>query len=322
MGKIREIPLAALKLNEFIKNKVKEIAEEVKDGIAINALSGGVDSSVVTLLGFKALGGQLKTYFIDTGLMRHQEPQYVVSIFKSLGVPVELIKAKKQFFNALKGIEDPEKKRNAVTHVFYKEVFGDLVKKSGAKYLLQGTNYTDVEETVAGIKRQHNILTQLGIDTKKAYGYHVIEPVIELRKTAIRKVGRALGLPKELYGRPPFPGPALSARVIGEVTPQRVEIVRKATRIVEEELGKTSAFQYLAILHQDRVTGMRNGKRDFGLQIEVRCWDSKDAREGTPTRLPFDTLLKLGDRITGEVPGVVSVTYNITRKPPSTIEAI
>ena len=322
MGKIREIPLAALKPNEFIKNKVKEIAEEVKDGIAINALSGGVDSSVVTLLGFKALGGQLKTYFIDTGLMRHQEPQYVVSIFKSLGVPVELINAKKQFFNALKGIEDPEKKRNAVTHVFYKEVFGDLVKKSGAKYLLQGTNYTDVEETVAGIKRQHNILTQLGIDTKKAYGYHVIEPVIELRKTAIRKVGRALGLPKELYGRPPFPGPALSARVIGEVTPQRVEIVRKATRIVDEELGKTSAFQYLAILHQDRVTGMRKGKRDFGLQIEVRCWDSKDAREGTPTRLPFDTLLKLGDRITGEVPGVVSVTYNITRKPPSTIEAI
>lgn len=322
MGKIREIPLAALKPNEFIKNKVKEIAGEVRDGIAINALSGGVDSSVVTLLGFKALGRQLKTYFIDTGLMRHQEPQYVVSIFKSLGVPVELIKAKKQFFNALKGIEDPEKKRNAVTHVFYKEVFGDLVKKSGAKYLLQGTNYTDVEETVAGIKRQHNILTQLGIDTKKAYGYHVIEPVIELRKTAIRKVGRALGLPKELYGRPPFPGPALSARVIGEVTPQRVEIVRKATRIVEEELGKTSAFQYLAILHQDRVTGMRNGKRDFGLQIEVRCWDSKDAREGTPTRLPFDTLLKLGDRITGEVPGVVSVTYNITRKPPSTIEAI
>lgn len=322
MGKIREIPLAALKPNEFIKNKVKEIAEEVKDGIAINALSGGVDSSVVTLLGFKALGRQLKTYFIDTGLMRHQEPQYVVSIFKSLGVPVELINAKKQFFNALKGIEDPEKKRNAVTHVFYKEVFGDLVKKSGAKYLLQGTNYTDVEETVAGIKRQHNILTQLGIDTKKAYGYHVIEPVIELRKTAIRKVGRALGLPKELYGRPPFPGPALSARVIGEVTPQRVEIVRKATRIVEEELGKTSAFQYLAILHQDRVTGIRKGKRDFGLQIEVRCWDSKDAREGTPTRLPFDTLLKLGDRITGEVPGVVSVTYNITRKPPSTIEAI
>jgi GMP synthase (glutamine-hydrolysing) len=322
MAKIREIPLAALKPNEFIKNKMAEIAADVKDGIAINALSGGVDSSVVTLLGFKALGKQLKTYFIDSGLMRHQEPQYVVSIFKKMGVPVELVNAKKQFFDALKGIEDPEKKRNAITHVFYKEVFGSLVKKSGAKYLLQGTNYTDVEETVAGIKRQHNILAQLGIDTKKVYGYHVIEPVIELRKTAIRKVGKALGLPKELYVRPPFPGPALSARVIGEVTPKRVEIVRKATKIVEEELGKTSAFQYLAILHQDRVTGMRKGKRDFGLQIEVRCWDSTDALVGSPTKLPFETLMKLGDRITGEVPGVVSVTYNITRKPPSTIEAI
>ncbi len=196
------------------------------------------------------------------------------------------------------------------------------MKKSGAKYLLQGTNYTDVEETVAGIKRQHNILAQLGIDTKKVYGYHVIEPVIELRKMAIRKVGKTLGLPKELYARPPFPGPALSARVIGEVTPKRVEIVRKATKIVEEELGKTSAFQYLAILHQDRVTGMRKGKRDFGLQIEVRCWDSTDARVAVPSKLPFDTLMRLGDRITGEVPGVVSVTYNITRKPPSTIEAI
>lgn len=322
MGKIREIPLSALKPNEFIKNKVKEIADEVEGGIAINALSGGVDSSVVTLLGFKALGKQLKTYFIDSGLMRHQEPQYVVSMFKKMGVPVELVNAKKQFFDALKGIEDPEKKRNAITHVFYKEVFGNLVKKSGAKYLLQGTNYTDVEETVAGIKRQHNILAQLGIDTKKVYGYHVIEPVIELRKTAIRKVGKALGLPKELYARPPFPGPALSARVIGEVTPQRVEIVRKATKIVEEELGKTSAFQYLAILHQDRVTGMRKGKRDFGLQIEVRCWDSTDARVAVPSKLPFNTLMRLGDRITGEVPGVVSVTYNITRKPPSTIEAI
>lgn len=322
MGKIKEIPLASLQPKDFIRKKIEDIAAEVKEGTAINALSGGVDSSVVTMLGFKALGNRLKTYFIDSGLMRHGEPQYVVSVFKKLGVPVELVDAKKQFFHGLRGLEDPEKKRQAITHVFYKEIFGQLVKKSGAKYLLQGTNYTDVEETVAGIKRQHNILTQLGIDTKKVYGYHVIEPVIELRKTAIRKVGKALGLPKELYGRPPFPGPALSARVIGEVTPKRVEIVRKATKIVEEELAKTAAFQYLAILHQDRVTGMRNGKREFGLQIEIRCWDSTDALKGVPTKLPYETMLKLGDRITSEVAGVVSVTYNIARKPPSTIEAI
>lgn len=322
MSKIKEIPLQQLKTKDFIKEQVTEIANTVGDGFAINALSGGVDSSVVTLLGFNALGRRLKTYFIDSGLMRHKEPQYVVSLFRKLGVPVEIVDAKNQFFNALKGLTDPEQKREAITHVFYKEIFGGLVKKSGARYLLQGTNYTDVEETVAGIKRQHNILAQLGIDTKEVYGYHVLEPLIRLRKSGIRKVGQALGLPAELYKRPPFPGPALAARVIGEVTPQKVEVVRKATKIVEEELYMTGAFQYLAILHEDRVTGIRKHKRDFGLQIEVRCWESIDAKVATPTKLSYDMLLKLGDRITTEVPGVVSVTYNITRKPPSTIEAI
>jgi GMP synthase (glutamine-hydrolysing) len=197
-----------------------------------------------------------------------------------------------------------------------------LVRESGARYLLQGTNYTDVEETVAGIKRQHNILEQLGIDTEAAYGYKVIEPLIQLRKPAIRKVGNMLGLPEEMYNRPPFPGPALAARVIGEVTRERVALVRKATVIVEEELHTTDAFQYLAILHNDRVTGMRDGKRDYGLQVEVRCWESEDAKTGSPTHLPWETLEKLARRISTEVEGVVSVTYNITRKPPSTIEPI
>jgi GMP synthase (glutamine-hydrolysing) len=319
---VAELKLADLDPQKFIKQQVNEISSTVGEGIAVNALSGGVDSSVVTMLGHKALGDRLKTYFIENGLMRQDEPQKIVSWFKKLGVPVEVIDAKEQFFGALKGITDPEEKREAITQTFYKEVFGRLVKESGAKYLLQGTNYTDVEETVAGVKRQHNILEQLGIDTEEMYGYKVIEPVIQLRKTGVRKVGKALGLPEEIYNRPPFPGPALSARVIGEVTPERVEIVRKATKIVEEELSGTGAFQYLAILHQDRVTGVREGKRDFGTQIEVRCWESKDALVGSPTRLSFDILEKLADRITAEVPGVVSVTYNITRKPPSTIEAV
>jgi len=131
-----------------------------------------------------------------------------------------------------------------------------------------------------------------------------------------------LGLSEEIYNRPPFPGPALAARIIGEVTPERVAIVRKATRIVEDELHSTGAFQYLAILHSDKVTGLREGKRDYGMQIEVRCWESKDAVTGSPTRLPYDILDRLAERITKEVPGVVSVTYNITPKPPSTIEAV
>lgn len=318
---IEEIKPEGLDVGRFISDKVKEIATEVGDGLAINALSGGVDSSVVTMLGHRALGDRLKTYFIDNGLMREGEPERIVSIFKELGVGVELIDARDVFFRELKGLADPEEKREAITRAFYQEVFGKLVKAVGARYLLQGTNYTDIEETVARVKRQHNILAQLGIDPLTQYGYRVIEPLIQLRKSAVRLVGRALGLPEEIYNRPPFPGPALAVRVIGEVTPERIATVRKATYIVEQELAATKAFQYLAILHEDRVTGVRDGKRDYGLQIEVRCWESKDAQVGIPTRLSYDILERLAKRITSEVPGVVSVTYNITTKPPSTIEA-
>lgn len=319
---ITEIKTEKLKAEKFIKDKIREISSEVGNGLAVNALSGGVDSSAVTMLGHKALGRRLVTYFIENGIMRKNEPQRVAGIFKKLGVEVKIIDAKKEFFNALKGLTDPEEKRQAITDTFYKDVFGRLVRESKAKYLLQGTNYTDVEETIAGIKRQHNILEQLGIDTQATYGYKVLEPLIQLRKSGVRKIAKKLDLPEEICERPPFPGPALSARVIGEVTLERIETVRIATNIVEEELSGTKAFQYLAILHEDKVTGIRHGKREFGLQIEIRCWDSVDAKVASPTNLPFKKLRSLADRITEEVPGVVSVTYNITKKPPSTIEAV
>lgn len=319
---IREIKLDDLNPQDFVEEKVKDISSTVGDGLAINALSGGVDSSTVTMLGHKALGDRLKTYFIDNGIMREKEPERTVELFKSMGVDVELIDARDEFFKALDGVTDPEEKREAITHTFYKEVFGRLVRESGATHLLQGTIYTDIEETVAGIKRQHNILEQLGIDTQEQYGYKILEPLIQLRKPGVREVARYLGLPEEIYNKPPFPGPALAARVIGAVTPEKVETVRKATRVVEEELKDTDAFQYFAILHEDRVTGIRDGGRDFGSQIEVRCWNSRDAVAGEPTRIPYDVLEKLAERITREVPGVVSVTYNITKKPPSTIEAV
>jgi len=319
---IREIALKDLDIAEFISGKVKEISRVVGSGLAVNALSGGVDSSVVTILGHRALGDRFKSYFIDSGLMREGEPEHIVGLFRNMGVPVKLVDAQEVFFTALKGHTDPEEKREAITRSFYKDVFGDLVKMTGAKYLLQGTNYTDVEETVAGIKRQHNILEQLGIDPEAMYGYKVLEPLIQLRKSAIRKVAEGLGLPQEISRRPPFPGPALAARVIGEVTPERVKTVRAATQVVEQELSGSGAFQYLAILHEDRVTGVREGKRDYGLQIEVRCWDSQDATTGRPTRLGHEVLERIAARITAEVTGVVSVTYSITAKPPSTIEAV
>jgi GMP synthase (glutamine-hydrolysing) len=322
---LKEIKLEDLEAQSFIEEQCQAIATEVGDSIAINALSGGVDSSVVSMLGHRALGDRLKTYFIDNGIMRAGEPEYVVSIIEKCGVPVELVDAQDEFFDALKGKTDPEEKRQAITESFYKKVFARLVKESGTRFLLQGTNFTDVEETVAGIKRQHNILAQLGIDTEAAYGYKgykVIEPIIQLRKPAVRALGKALGLPEEIFNRPPFPGPALAARVIGETTRERIDLVRKATAVVEQELAGTDAFQYLAILHEDRVTGIRDGERDYGFQIEVRCWDSEDAVTGTPTRLPYEILEKLAARITSEVPGVVSVTYSISSKPPSTIEAV
>jgi GMP synthase (glutamine-hydrolysing) len=318
----QEIPVDQLNTQNFIHEKAAEIADIVGDGVAINALSGGVDSACVTMLGHKALGSRLKTYFIDNGIMRENEPQRIAEIFEKLGVHIEIVDAKDKFFSALKGLTDPEEKREAITQTFYQDVFGKLVKESGAKHLLQGTILTDIDETVAGIKRQHNVFEQLGIDPQKEFGYKIIEPLVQLRKDGVRKVAQACGLPVSIYNRMPFPGPALAARVIGEATPERIAVVRQATSILEKELAGVQAFQYMAILHQDRIPGMRDGKRDFGLQIEIRCWDSIDARQAKPTRLEFDLLEKLASRMTSEVPGVVSVTYNIASKPPSTMEAV
>jgi len=317
-----EITIQELNTEQFIAEQVKEIKDTVGAGMAINALSGGVDSSAVTMLGHRALDRQLRTVFVENGLMRQGEAEQVVGFFGELGVPVEVIDARDEFLGALKGITDPEAKREAITQTFYREVFGRLVRESDAKYLLQGTILTDIDETVAGIKRQHNVFAQLGIDPQETFGYHIIEPLIQLRKDGVRKVGQDLGLPDALFQRIPFPGPALAARVIGEVTAERLDTVRQATVIVERWLKDSGAFQYMAILHEDRVTGMRDGRRDFGQQIEVRCWDSVDARTATPTRLSFDVLEGLSGEILREVPGVVSVTYNIATKPPSTIEAV
>ncbi len=318
----KEITAQELNTEAFIQEKVKDIRDAVGEGMAINALSGGVDSSVVTMLGHRALGPQLRTIFVENGLMREGEADQVVTFFRELGVEVEVVDARSEFFAALKGVTDPEKKREAITQTFYRNVFGRIVRESEARYLLQGTILTDIDETVAGIKRQHNVFEQLGIDPKETFGYHILEPLIQLRKDGVRKLGRAQGLQEELFDRIPFPGPALAARIIGEVTPDRIETVRRATVVIERLLKGSGAFQYLGVLHEDRVTGIRDGKRDFGQQIEVRCWDSVDARTASPTRLSFDLLEQIAGEIVRDVPGVVSVTYNIASKPPSTIEAI
>jgi GMP synthase (glutamine-hydrolysing) len=305
----------------FVEEQIASIRESVGNGIAINALSGGVDSSVVTVLGHRSLGNRLKTVFIDNALMRKGEPERVVKIFAKMKIPVDLVNARAEFLGALKGLTDPEEKRNAVTNTFYANVFGRLVRKTGAKFLLHGTILTDIEETIAGIKRQHNILAQLGINPEKEYGYKVLEPLQTLRKDGVRKVAKILGLPPELAKRIPFPGPALATRIVGEVTEERLEVVREATDIVEKELGKSKAFQYLAVLLNDKATGIRENKREFGQIIVVRCLNSVDARTATVTKIPWDKLNRISKRITS-IKGVNRCLYDLTPKPPATIEYI
>ena len=306
---------------KFIDEQITQIKQTVGDAKAINALSGGVDSSLVTVLGHRALGDQLRTVFVDNALMRKDEPQRVVKIFADMGIPVELVDAKDEFLSALAGLTDPEEKRQAVTDTFYSKVFGRLVKESNAKFLMHGTILTDIEESVAGIKRQHNILTQLGIDTEAAYGYSVLEPLKTLRKDGVREVAKFLDLPAEISQRIPFPGPALATRIVGEVIPERLETVRTATAIVEEELADSGAFQYMAVLLSDRATGIRDNKREFGSIVVVRCIESTDARTATVTPLSWDKLNRISERIT-RIDGVNRCLYDLTPKPPATIEYV
>jgi len=307
---------------KFIKEKIKEIKKVIGKEKALSVLSGGVDSSTVTVLAWRAIGDQLKTVFINNGLMRDKEPENVVKTFKKLGIKVEVVGAQNKFFRSLKGITDPEEKREAITKTFYGDVFKEIIKKKKIKFLFQGTILTDIEETVAGIKRQHNVLAQIGIDPQKEFGYQIIEPLIELRKDEVRKAAKLLGLPKSTYQRMPFPGPALAARVIGEAKPERIAIIRKATEVVEKELKNTGAFQYFPVLMEDKATGLRNNKREFGNIIIIRCVESKDARVATPTKIPWKILEKITKRLTAEIPGVNRVCYDLTPKPPATIEYV
>ena len=319
---LKEIVENQLVVDDFINEQMDEIRKTVGDGIAINALSGGVDSSVVAVLAFRALGSRLKNYFVQNGLMRLGEEEEIVGIFQNLGIPIEVVQAEELFLDALKGVDDPEEKREAITQTFYRQVFADLIKKSGAKHLMQGTILTDIDETNAGIKRQHNVFAQIGIDPKDAFGYHIIEPLVQLRKNTVRIVAQALGLPKSIYQRSPFPGPGLATRVIGPVTREKIDQVRQATIITEAVLKDYPHFQSMTILHQDRVTGVVENERRFGRVIQIRCWDSRDARTATPTDLPWAVLHELGEKIPSQVPGITQVTLNLTPKPPVTMEAL
>jgi GMP synthase (glutamine-hydrolysing) len=308
-------------VKKFIDKKVEEIQKSVGSEKTISALSGGVDSSACTVLAHWAIGENLKVIFIDDGLMRKDEPEDVKRIFANLGIRVDVINAKDEFFETLKGKIDPEEKRKAFRRAFY-TVFKRAVFESGARFLVQGTIAADIIETKGGIKTQHNILDQIGINAEAEYGYKLIEPLRDLFKYQVREVAKELGLPESIYQRMPFPGPGLATRIVGEVTPERVSLVRKATQIVEEEISTMKPFQAFAVLLSDKGTGIEEGKRKFGYIVIVRSVESRDAMTAEPTPIPWDTLMIISRRITRELPEVVRVAYEITPKPPATIEYI
>jgi len=303
---------------EFVENSLKDIRKIVGESRVISACSGGVDSTVTTFLVHKAVGDKLVAVFIDDGLRREGEPEFVVRTLKSLGIRTKFIDAKAEFFAVFKGKTDAEEKRKAFRDKFYKTL-GKAAKEEKIEFIAQGTIKADVIETVKGIKSQHNVLEQIGINPE-IYGYKILEPLKELFKPDVRKVARELGLPKEISERMPFPGPALSLRVLGEVTPEKVAVVRKATEIVEEETKKLETFQNFVVLHNDKATGIKKGKRVYGNIVTVRIVDSEDAVTAKARQVPYAILMRISERITDEIPSVVRCLYDITDKPPATIE--
>ncbi len=301
-----------MNVEKFVKDAIEEIKQKVGDGKAIIALSGGVDSSVCTMLAYKAIGDRLIPVFVDTGLMREGEPERVKEVFGHMNL--RFIDAKDEFFNALRGIDDPEEKRKVIGELFVR-IFERVAEEEKADYLIQGTIYPDVIESQGGIKSHHNVG---GFPTKYKFK-GIIEPLRELYKDEVREVARYLGLPEEISERMPFPGPGLAVRVVGEVTPEKIEVVRKATKIVEEELKDIPKWQAFAALI-GKATGVKGDIRVYGYIISIRAVESRDGMTADPIRLDHDKLRKIALRITGEIDEVVRVVYDITPKPPATIE--
>jgi GMP synthase (glutamine-hydrolysing) len=301
----------ALNVEQFADDAIAEIRRQV-DGQAIIGLSGGVDSAVCTFLAHKAIGDRLTPVYVDSGLMREHESERIVELFSEF----RLVKvdAQDRFLNALTGVTDPEEKRKVVGETFIR-VFEDEAKRVGADYLIQGTIYPDLIESEGGIKSHHNVggLPD-NIDFKA-----IVEPLRDLYKDEVREVARGLGMPEEICERMPYPGPGLSVRILGEVTKEKLDVVQRANTIVEEELLPFGPWQaFAAVL--GKATGVKGDVRAYGWVIAVRAVSSRDAMTADVLELPWDALKRISQRITGEVPEVSRVVYDLTPKPPGTIE--
>ena len=310
-------------MSRFIDSSVAEVRAAVGDGKVISGVSGGVDSTVATALVHEAVGDNLHCVLVDHGLLRKDEAAYVVQSLAKLGIKVNLVNAQERFLNALKGVTDPEKKRKIIGEEFIR-VFEEEARKIGdVRYFVQGTIYPDVIESGsrlrAVIKSHHNVG---GLPERM--NLKLVEPIRELFKDEVRLVGREMGIPSELIDRHPFPGPGMAVRVLGEVTRDKLDIVREAQAIVDEEIQAAGLYdklwQVFCVLPGVRTVGVMGDKRTFGHLVAVRAVESEDAMTATWARLPYEVLERVSSRIVNEVQDVNRVALDITSKPPSTIE--
>jgi GMP synthase (glutamine-hydrolysing) len=314
-------------MGRFIEESVARIRAQVGDGQVICGLSGGVDSSIVAALIHRAIGRQLHCIFVDNGLLRTGEAEQVEETFgHAFGMDLRVVGAASRFLDGLKGVTDPEKKRKIIGSIFI-DVFSDEARKLGdVKFLAQGTLYPDVIESISPlggpsvtIKSHHNV-GGLPKDLK----FKLIEPIRELFKDEVRELGRKLGLPDRIVNRQPFPGPGLAVRVLGEVTPERVALLQQADMRVQQEMEKLENYhtiwQSFAVLLPVQSVGVMGDGRTYENVAALRIVESQDGMTADWARIPYDVLAHISNRIINEVSGINRVVYEISSKPPATIE--
>ncbi|MFO7927539.1 MAG: glutamine-hydrolyzing GMP synthase [Halobacteriota archaeon] len=297
----------------FIEQKVTEISEAIGDSNAIIALSGGVDSSTAAALAYEAVGDQLTPVYVDTGLMRKGETEEIRETFSYME-NLRVVDARERFLDALSGVVDPEKKRHVIGEGFIRE-FETVAREVDADYLVQGTIYPDRIESEGTIKSHHNVGGLPDVIDFEG----IVEPMRDLYKDEVREVARALDLEEIVSERMPFPGPGLAVRVLGEVTEGKLEVAREANHVVEEELAEHEPWQALAAV-LGKATGVKGDNRVHGWVVAVRSVESRDGMTARAQEVDWATLQRIQSRITGENENVSRVVYDVTHKPPATIE--